>query len=63
MEEPNIPLQPAPGRTTFDYGLAVAKAGALAFPFLGAGVILFDLATAPLRGKRFSDWCEASVAT
>jgi len=51
-------LEPAPDRTAFDYGLAVAKVGALAFPFLGAGVTLFDLVTAPSRGKRLIDWCE-----
>ena len=51
-------MQPAPGRTAFDYGLAIAKASALAFPFVGTGVTLFDLVTAPLRGKRLSDWCE-----
>jgi hypothetical protein len=56
--EPDSRLEPAPDRTAFDYGLAVAKVGALAFPFLGAGVTLFDLVTAPSRGKRLNDWCE-----
>jgi len=51
-------LQPAPDATAFDYALAIAKAGSIAFPFLGAGVTLFDLVTAPLRGKRLNDWCE-----
>jgi hypothetical protein len=55
---PDRSLEPAPGRTAFDYGLAVAKVAAIAFPFLGAGVTLVDLVTAPMRGKRFSDWCE-----
>jgi hypothetical protein len=58
MSEPEPHLQPAPGKTAFDYGIAVAKVGALAFPFLGAGITLFDLVTAPARGKRMSDWCE-----
>jgi hypothetical protein len=30
----------------------------VAFPFVGAGVTLIDLVTAPLRGKRLTDWCE-----
>lgn len=51
-------IEPAPERTAFDYGLAAAKAGTLAFPFLGAGVTLFDLITTPIRGKRLSDWLE-----
>jgi len=56
--KPDSQLEPAPGRTAFDYSLAVAKVGTLAFPFFGAGVTLFDLVTASLRGKRLSDWCE-----
>ncbi len=56
--QPDPRLGPAPERTAFDYGLAIAKAGSLAFPFFGAGVTLFDLVSAPLRGKRLSDWCE-----
>jgi hypothetical protein len=55
---PDRHLQAAPGKTAFDYGMAVAKAGSVAFPFLGAGVVLVDLVTAPLRGKRMNDWCE-----
>jgi len=55
---PDPRLEPAPTRSGFDYGLAIAQVGALAFPFLGAGVKLFDVVTAPLRGKRMSDWCE-----
>jgi hypothetical protein len=55
---PDTRLQPAPARSAFDYGLAIAQVGAIAFPFVGAGVKLFDLVTAPLRGKRMSDWCE-----
>jgi hypothetical protein len=51
-------LESAPEPTAFDYGLAVAKVGAVAFPFLGSGIALFDLITAPIRGKRFNDWCE-----
>jgi hypothetical protein len=58
MNEPETNLEPAPGKTAFDYGIAVAKVGALVFPFFGAGVTLFDLVTAPARGKRMSDWCE-----
>ncbi|MDQ2839906.1 MAG: hypothetical protein M3Y72_02470 [Acidobacteriota bacterium] len=52
------PLEPAPESTAFDHALAVAKVGALAFPFLGSGIALFDLIAAPLRGKRITDWCE-----
>jgi hypothetical protein len=55
---PNRSLEPAPGKTALDYGLAVAKVAGIAFPFFGAGITLVDLVTAPLRGKRFSDWCE-----
>lgn len=55
---PDPRLEPAPDPTAFDYALAAAKAGTLAFPFLGTGVTLFDLVTAPLRGKRMHDWCE-----
>ena len=58
MEEPDSPLQPAPGKTAFDYALAIAKVGSLAFPFVGSGIAFFDLVTAPARGKRMSDWCE-----
>lgn len=56
--KPDPRLEPAPEPTAFDYGLAIAKVGALAFPFLGVGVTLVDLITAPLRGKRLIDWCE-----
>src|ERR1700688_4621178 len=55
---PDTRLAPAPARSALDYGLAVAQVGGIAFPFGGAGVKLFDLVTAPLRGKRMSDWCE-----
>lgn len=55
---PDSRLEPVPDRTPFDYAIAVAKAGTLAFPFLGSGVTLFDLVTAPLRGKRMQEWCE-----
>jgi hypothetical protein len=58
MYEAEKHLEPAPESTAFDYGLAVAKVAALAFPFLGAGITLFDLVTAPARGKRLNDWCE-----
>ena len=54
----NPRLQPAPERDAFDYGLAAAKAGTLTFPFLGAGVTLFDLITTPIRGRRLSNWLE-----
>jgi hypothetical protein len=55
---PDPRLEPAPERTAFDYSVSVAKAGALVFPFLGAGVTLFDLIITPLRTKRLSDWLE-----
>src|SRR5438876_2740538 len=55
---PDPRLEPAPERTGFDYGVSVAKAGTIVFPFLGAGVTLFDLITTPLRTKRLSDWLE-----
>jgi len=55
---PDSCLEPAPERTAFDDAVDVAKAVTLAFPFFGAGVTLFDLLTAPLRGKRMQDWCE-----
>ena len=55
---PSPDLEPAPGRTAFDWGLSTAKAGTLIFPFLGPGITLFDLLTGPKRGKRMSDWCE-----
>jgi hypothetical protein len=51
-------LEPAPGKTAFDYGVAIAQVGAIVFPALLPGVKFFDLLTAPLRGKRMSDWCE-----
>jgi hypothetical protein len=56
--KPDPLLEAAPEPTAFDYGMAAAKVGAIAFPFFGAGVMLLDLVTAPLRGKRLSDWCE-----
>jgi hypothetical protein len=56
--KPDPHLEPPPGKTAFDYGLAIAKVGAIAFPFFGAGVTLVDLVTSPLRGKRFTNWCE-----
>ena len=55
---PDPRLDSAPGPTAFDYSLVIAKVAALAFPPLGGGVALFDLITAPLRGKRMSEWCE-----
>lgn len=55
---PDLRLEPVPERTGFDYAVSVAKAGTLVFPFLGAGVTLFDLITTPLRTKRLSDWLE-----
>jgi hypothetical protein len=62
MDEPRLisagHLEPAPEQTAFDYGLLMAKVATLVFPFAGAGVTLFDLVTAPSRGKRLSDWCE-----
>lgn len=58
MSEPEQHLEPAPGKTAFDYAVAIAKVGAIVFPFLGPGITLFDLVTAPARGKRLSDWCE-----
>jgi hypothetical protein len=56
---PDPRLEPAPGKTAFDFGMAVAQVGAIAFPTVLPGVKLFDLLTSPLRGKRMSDWCEA----
>lgn len=56
--DPDEPLEPAPGKTALDHGLAVAKAASVLLPFLGPSVALFDLITAPSRGKRFSAWCE-----
>jgi hypothetical protein len=59
---PRSHLEPAPDPTAFDHAMMAAKVGALAFtpalPFLGPGVAFIDLLTAPLRGKRMSDWCE-----
>ncbi len=55
---PNPRLEPAPGKTAFDYGVVIAQVGAIAFPTVLPGVKLFDLVTAPFRGKRMSDWCE-----
>jgi hypothetical protein len=55
---PSPDLEPAPGRTAFDWGLSAAKAGTLIFPFLGPGITLFDLLTGPKRNKRMGDWCE-----
>jgi hypothetical protein len=55
---PDPRLQTAPERTALDYGVAVAKVGSIVFPFLGSGVALFDLITAPIRNRRFTDWCE-----
>jgi len=58
MDDSDSRLAQAPEPTAFDYSLVLAKIGALAFPFLGTGITLFDLVTAPLRNKRFTDWCE-----
>jgi hypothetical protein len=55
---PDARLEPAPGRTEFDWAVTAAKAGALALPFVGTGVALFDLITTPMRNKRVSDWLE-----
>ena len=55
---PRARVEPAPERTAVDYAMAVAQLGGMAFPFLGPGVALVDLITSPMRGKRFSDWCE-----
>jgi hypothetical protein len=52
------PLEPAPGKTAFDYAVTVARVGGLVFPFLGPATTFFDLATAPIRSKRMSNWCE-----
>jgi hypothetical protein len=57
MDKP-IHLEPAPESTAFDHALTAAKVGAVALPFLGSGIALFELITTPLRGKRLSDWCE-----
>ena len=51
-------VEPAPEATPVDYALTLAKAAAIAFPYSAAGVALVDLITAPIRGKRFSTWCE-----
>ncbi|MBZ5575992.1 MAG: hypothetical protein LAP40_05475 [Acidobacteriia bacterium] len=56
--KPDQRLQPAPEKTAFDYAMAVAKVAAIPLPFFGRGVALVDAVTAPLRGKRFDDWCE-----
>jgi hypothetical protein len=58
MDDSDSRLAQVPEPSGFDYSLALAKIGALAFPFLGTGISLFDLVTAPLRNKRFTDWCE-----
>jgi len=55
---PDQPVEPAPEQTAFDYSLAIAKVCTIAFPFFGPAITLLDLLTAPMRGKRFSDWCE-----
>jgi hypothetical protein len=57
--DPARTLEAAPGSTALDYGLAVASVAGLLFPFVGAGITLVDLVTAPLRDKRFKEWCEA----
>jgi hypothetical protein len=56
--KPDQPIAPAPEPSAFDYGLAVANVSAIGFPYLGPGVALLDIITAPLRGKRMTDWCE-----
>ena len=55
---PSQHLEPAPGRTGFEWGLSAAKVGGLVLPFLGSGITLFDLLTTPARSRRMSDWCE-----
>lgn len=57
-DAPYLPATATSENTTFDYALAIAKVGALAFPFLGAGVTFVDLVTAPARGKRMDEFCE-----
>ena len=56
------PLEPAPEPTAFDYSVAVAKGISLpasfVAPAVGSAVAFFDLITAPIRGKRFNEWCE-----
>lgn len=56
----NLPtrIEPTPDPTAFDHALTAAKLGTLGFPFLGAGVTLIDLLTAPMRGRRMNNWCE-----
>jgi hypothetical protein len=55
---PDPRLEFAPGKTAFDYSLAIAQVSAIAFPVLLPGIKPFDLVTAPLRGKRMGEWCE-----
>jgi hypothetical protein len=55
---PSARVEPTPERTAFDYGLSTAKVMALVFPFLGPGVSLLEILTAPSRGRRLTDWCE-----
>jgi len=55
---PSARVEPAPERTAFDDSVLIAKVMTLVFPFLGPGVSLLDIVTAPSRGKRFTDWCE-----
>lgn len=55
---PDTLVEPPPAETAFDYSLAVAKAATIMLPFLGQAVTLFDLITAPARGKRLADWYE-----
>jgi hypothetical protein len=58
MEDRSKYLEPAPEPDAWDYAIGAAKVGGLAFPFLGSGIAFFDLVTAPIRGKRATDWCE-----
>ncbi len=55
---PDPHLRPAPEQGAADYGLAIAKVAGLAFPLVGSGVALFDLLTAPIRGRRIDNWYE-----
>jgi hypothetical protein len=56
--DPDPRLEPAPARTAFDFGFAIAKLSAFALPHTGPAVALIEAIVTPLRGKRFSDWCE-----
>ena len=56
--KPDPRLESVPEPTAFDFGLLAAKMATIVFPWMGPGIILFDIITGPSRTSRLTDWCE-----